>query len=175
MRKRVRALAVLLLPPVPGACGTEQAATPAPAELGARAGESALELIHVTGVSGYEPAEQSVGVIGNDGFSAAYFSPESGGQIQLPVGRGKLDEANRTTVPTETGTGAETAAGTESGAGEGGRVRAGRRPLVPRLGHLAHVRAGVRRACGAGRRRSGHRGPRHPAAGRREGAPGGRP
>ncbi|WP_093801559.1 hypothetical protein [Streptomyces sp. Wb2n-11] len=114
MSKRARVLAALLLPPVLAACGTEKAGAPASAELQARAGESALELIYVTEVPGYEPAEQSVGVIGNDGFSAAYFSPGTGGRIQLTVDRGRLDETNCATVPMGTG------AGARSGAGEGG-------------------------------------------------------
>lgn len=53
-----------------------------------------MELIYVTEAPGYALAEQSVGVIGNDGFSASYFSTGTGGQIQLSVDRGKLDEAN---------------------------------------------------------------------------------
>lgn len=53
-----------------------------------------MELIYVTEAPGYELAKQSVGVIGNDGFSASYFSAGTGGQIQLSVDRGKLDEAN---------------------------------------------------------------------------------
>ncbi|MGW0548052.1 hypothetical protein [Streptomyces altiplanensis] len=120
MSKRARVLAVLLLLPVLAACGTEKAGAPASAELQARAGESALELIYVTEVPGYEPAEQSVGVIGDDGFSAAYFSPGTGGQIQLTVDRGRLDETNCAPVPMETRTEAGTDTGARSGAGEGG-------------------------------------------------------
>ncbi|MET9512971.1 hypothetical protein ABZX62_31750 [Streptomyces flavidovirens] len=93
-----RVLAVLLLPLVLTACGAEKAndaaAAPPSAELKARAGESAIELIYVTEAPGYELARQSVGVIGNDGFSAAYFSAGTGGQIRLSVDRGKLDEAS---------------------------------------------------------------------------------
>ncbi|MFD5099644.1 hypothetical protein [Streptomyces albidochromogenes] len=94
MRRFPGVLAALLLPVVLGACGTETAdgaGGPPPAELRARAGESAIELIYVTEAPGFELAEQSVGVIGNDGFSAAYVSAATGGQIQLSVDRGKPD------------------------------------------------------------------------------------
>ncbi|GAA1520288.1 membrane protein [Streptomyces albidochromogenes] len=96
MRRLPGVLAALLLPVVLGACGTETADGadgPPPAELRARAGESAIELIYVTEAPGFELAEQSVGVIGDDGFSAAYVSAATGGQIQLSVDRGKLDGA----------------------------------------------------------------------------------
>ncbi|OEJ38318.1 hypothetical protein AR457_27340 [Streptomyces agglomeratus] len=97
MTRIPRVLAVLLLPVVLGACGAETATdadAPPQAELKARAGESALELIYVTEAPGYDLARQSVGVIGNDGFSATYVSAASGGQIQLAVDRGKLDAAS---------------------------------------------------------------------------------
>ncbi|MFI1256237.1 hypothetical protein ACH4U6_21020 [Streptomyces netropsis] len=109
------ASAALLLPLVLTACGAAQAVdraersasptavrTAAPvdrAELEARARaiETAIELIHVTGVPGFEPARQSVGVIGDDGFSSAYVN--GGAVLWLTVDRGTLTEANCADVP----------------------------------------------------------------------------
>ncbi|MET9644455.1 hypothetical protein ACFZB6_23240 [Streptomyces syringium] len=61
-------------------------------EARARAIETAIELIHVTSVPGFEPAAQSVGVIGDDGFSLAYV--KGGAVLWLTVDRGTLTEAN---------------------------------------------------------------------------------
>lgn len=60
------------------------------AELKKRAGESALEHVYVTEIPGFTLAAQSVGVIGDDGYSGTYVSKDGGGRIQLSVERGKL-------------------------------------------------------------------------------------
>lgn len=63
-------------------------------EARARAIETAIELIHVTSVPGFAPATQSVGVIGDDGFSLAYV--KGGAVLWLTVDRGTLTEENCT-------------------------------------------------------------------------------
>ncbi|GHH49257.1 hypothetical protein [Streptomyces candidus] len=82
---------MLLLPLVLTGCGSEVVggAQVDRAELEKRAGESALEHVYVTEIPGFTLAEQSVNVIGHDGFSATYFS-QRGGQVQLAVDREKL-------------------------------------------------------------------------------------
>lgn len=96
--------AVLLLPLLLTACGTQDANTagtantagaastadPAdPAELGKRAQALGIapEAVYAIEAPGYTLAQQSVGVFGGDGFSAAYFSPKNGTQLQLTVDR----------------------------------------------------------------------------------------
>ncbi|MFJ6700491.1 hypothetical protein ACIQM4_31205 [Streptomyces sp. NPDC091272] len=85
--------AVLLLPLVLAGCGTETSGSSGnvdQGELRKRAGESALEHVYVTEIPGFTLAAQSVGVIGNDGFSGTYVSAGGGGEVQLSVDRGKL-------------------------------------------------------------------------------------
>ncbi|MFD4522903.1 hypothetical protein ACFWP7_02970 [Streptomyces sp. NPDC058470] len=94
-------LPALLLPVLLAGCGTEKAgagtldpgpAGPDRAELDARARalQIAPELVYVTEVSGFTLAQQSVGVYGGDGFSSAYWSEKTGGQIHLYVDRGTV-------------------------------------------------------------------------------------
>ncbi|MEV5146393.1 membrane lipoprotein [Streptomyces sp. NPDC052727] len=98
---------ILLLPALLTACGTEKADTgdarepasgdsrdPASpsvrrAELNARlrALGIAPELVYVTDVPGFTLAQQSVGVNGDDGFSAAYWA-ENGAVLHLYAERG---------------------------------------------------------------------------------------
>ncbi|MCX5202192.1 hypothetical protein OG897_12115 [Streptomyces sp. NBC_00237] len=84
---------MLLLPLLLTACGSEVfgGAQADPAELKKRAGESALEHVYVTEIPGFTLAEQSVNVIGHDGFSGTYVS-QRGARVQLSVDRGKLPE-----------------------------------------------------------------------------------
>lgn len=96
----VRALLVpALLVPL-AACGTEragasgdggtQATAPAdPADLAARAHARGVapEHVYVTDVPGHTLAQQSVGVIGDDGFTASYVSRGDGTTVQLTVDR----------------------------------------------------------------------------------------
>ncbi|MFI0981559.1 hypothetical protein ACH4SP_31695 [Streptomyces sp. NPDC021093] len=93
MRHGVRRAAAVLLPLVLAGCGTETFGASKDidrAELKKRAGESALEHVYVTEIPGFTLAAQSVGVIGDDGFSGTYVSTGGGGQVQLSVDRGTL-------------------------------------------------------------------------------------
>ncbi|WP_437048480.1 hypothetical protein [Streptomyces sp. enrichment culture] len=57
----------------------------------ARALGVAPELVHVTEAAGYTLARQSVGVLGDDGFSATYVAHGSGARFRLSVERGSID------------------------------------------------------------------------------------
>ncbi|MBL1084085.1 membrane lipoprotein [Streptomyces actinomycinicus] len=101
MIRPIRALPLLLLlPALLTACGTEKAdaggtRTPTPraterqAELDARLRSLGIapELVYVTDVPGFTLAQQSVGVNGDDGFSAAYWA-EGGAVVHLYAERG---------------------------------------------------------------------------------------
>ncbi|MGW0818427.1 hypothetical protein ACWD00_35400 [Streptomyces viridiviolaceus] len=92
----------LLLPAllVLAGCGTEKAASDPAAgasaadhgELDARARALGVapELVHVTEAPGFTLAQQSVGVLGDDGFSATYVSRKTGAQLRLSVDRGSI-------------------------------------------------------------------------------------
>ncbi|WP_316752992.1 membrane lipoprotein [Streptomyces herbicida] len=102
MIRTVRALTpLLLLPVLLTACGTEKAGTgagtsgtPDTSELDARvrALGVAPELVYVTKASGFTPAQQSVGVNGDDGFSVSYWSKD-GGVLHLYSDRGTVTAA----------------------------------------------------------------------------------
>ncbi|MFF4776377.1 hypothetical protein ACFY05_26305 [Microtetraspora fusca] len=64
----------------------------------ARAQGSAPDLIYGVEVPGFELAEQSVGVIGEEGFGAVYASP-SGARVELRVDRGTFGDALCTETP----------------------------------------------------------------------------
>ncbi|MCH5672425.1 hypothetical protein [Streptomyces gilvus] len=101
--RTLRVLPPLLLLPalLLTGCGTEKAsagtgpgdgsstAAADPAELAARAKALGIapELVYVTEAPGYTLAPQSVGVSGDDGFSAAYWSERTGTQLELRVDR----------------------------------------------------------------------------------------
>ncbi|MCX4765753.1 hypothetical protein OG562_33210 [Streptomyces sp. NBC_01275] len=92
MIRTVRALPVLLLiPALLAGCGTEKSGAD-PAELSSRAEALGIapELVYTTEAPGYSLAQQSVGVYGDDGFSAVYFSQKNGAQLQLAVDRGSM-------------------------------------------------------------------------------------
>ena len=89
-------------------CGTETAgsgADRAELEARARAAQVAIENVYVTEVPGYELAEQSVGVLGGDGFSATYVKQGAGAQIRLGVDRGTMDAASCPKIPVGVGSG----------------------------------------------------------------------
>ncbi len=79
-------------------CGSEKATDPAAdraadqSELAARASALGIapEHVYVTEAPGFTLAQQSVGVLGDDGFSAVYVSQETGAQLQLSVDRGTM-------------------------------------------------------------------------------------
>ncbi|MEU0718508.1 hypothetical protein ABZ498_15135 [Streptomyces lavendulocolor] len=65
----------------------------------ARAAQVAIENVYVTDVPGFDPAEQSAGVIGDDGFSVTYVQQGTGAHIRLGVERGSMDAAGCPRVP----------------------------------------------------------------------------
>nr|WP_282547466.1 hypothetical protein [Streptomyces rochei] len=108
MSPRVRVLPLLLAPLLLTACGTEPARDPVAsvASAAGAAGESltpdelesrakamgtAPELVHVMRLPPYTLARQSVGVLGDDGFSATYVA-EPPAMIRLSVERGSMTE-----------------------------------------------------------------------------------
>lgn len=89
--------AAVLLPLALLACGTGQAAAADRAGLEARAAAigTTTDSIHVASVPGFEPAVQSAGVGGDDGFAEAYAAP-GGKVVWLWAERGTLTDANCT-------------------------------------------------------------------------------
>ncbi|MET9773635.1 hypothetical protein ABZ023_05110 [Streptomyces sp. NPDC006367] len=126
MIRHVRALPLLLLTPLLlTACGTEKhtdgpmatasaesasaaaeepVLTPGELENRAEALGIAPELVYVTRVTGLTLARQSVGVLGDDGFSAVYLTG-SGAQVRLSVERGSMTEDTCPDLPAGDGTG----------------------------------------------------------------------
>ncbi|MFF4659590.1 hypothetical protein [Streptomyces sp. NPDC001381] len=113
MIRALRALPALsLLPLLLTACGDERPGAAAdPTELADRAQALGIapDLVYTTDVEGYTLAQQSVGVHGDDGFSAAYFSRKSGKFFQLSVERGTLTAADCSGQPVAGTDGASTA------------------------------------------------------------------
>ncbi|MFF9454133.1 hypothetical protein [Streptomyces flaveolus] len=107
MNRRARVLPLLLLPPLLlTACGTQRPADdPAAAAASTEAASAgteelenraqalgiAPELVYVTRTPGLTLAQQSVGVLGDDGFSATYLTG-SGALVRLSVERGTMTE-----------------------------------------------------------------------------------
>ncbi|WP_067140103.1 hypothetical protein [Microtetraspora malaysiensis] len=73
------------------ACGTGASYSQALIDR-ARAQGTAPDLIYAVEIPGFELAEQSVGVVGEDGFGAVYTSPP-GRQVELRVNRGTFGDA----------------------------------------------------------------------------------
>ncbi|MET9352468.1 hypothetical protein ABZY14_05520 [Streptomyces sp. NPDC006617] len=110
MIRHVRVLPVLLAPLLLTACGSEKAdaagapgspsaAAPAAAAPDTGAGELrvraqamgvAPELVYVTEAPGFTLAQQSVGVLGDEGFSATWVSGETNALLRLAVDRGTI-------------------------------------------------------------------------------------
>ena len=110
MIRTLRALpAMLFLPALVVACGTEKAGAD-PAELGSRARALGIapELVYATEAPGYTLARQSVGVYGDDGFSAVYVSQKEGRQLQLTVDRGTMTADSCPDQPVGDSSGAST-------------------------------------------------------------------
>ncbi len=144
-------LPLALLPALLAACGTEEvvvgdrepvAPLPDRAELYARAEALGLApgLIHVTESPGFTLARQSVGVYGDDGFSAAYRSHENSAQLLLLVDRGTMTAADCPEEPVGRGTGEVVHC--ERDGETWYRTSAGRHEYaVPEDGHLLRISA----------------------------------
>lgn len=100
--------------PSEGAAGSGAAASAVPSrsELDARmtALGVAPELVYVTRAPGFTLAQQSVGVNGDDGFSASYWSA-TGGVLHLYVDRGTLTTARCERQPVDGASGTGTTCG----------------------------------------------------------------
>ncbi|MFF8384492.1 hypothetical protein [Streptomyces kanasensis] len=116
-------------------CGTQVAGSAVPdrAELEARAAalQTRAEHVYVTEAAGFALAEQSVGVLGDDGFSASYVS-KGGGTLTLGVERGRLEDVGCAATPS-----AAPAPSTGAGAA-GGAPCAADGALWYRSGDTAH-------------------------------------
>ncbi|MFE0803395.1 hypothetical protein [Streptomyces sp. NPDC058812] len=109
MIRPTRVLPVLLLAPLLlTACGSEKADADPAAGTSASAAEAAgqgeldaraqalgiaSELVYVTEAPGFTLAQPSVGVLGDDGFTATWVAGESGAQLRLAVDRGSITAA----------------------------------------------------------------------------------
>ncbi|MDL2080310.1 hypothetical protein QNN03_28085 [Streptomyces sp. GXMU-J15] len=120
-------------------CGSEKATDPAAdpaaeqaadqAELAARASALGIapEHVYVTEAPGFTLAQQSVGVLGDDGFSAVYVSRKTGAQLHLSVDRGTMTAetcAEGASAPCEK---------------EGDAWYRGQEYAVPKKGHVVRV------------------------------------
>ncbi len=85
-----RFVSVALLGLVVSGCGSEASLGQSVLDQVRRQG-AAPELIYALDLPGYQLAEQSAGVIGNDGFGAFYFSGSA--RVQLRVDRGTFSDA----------------------------------------------------------------------------------
>ncbi|MGC9439416.1 hypothetical protein [Streptomyces sp. WG5] len=154
MTRPTRVLPVLLLAPVLlTACGSEKAgADPASGtsvrtaeaagqgELDARAQALGVapELVHVTEAPGFTLARQSVGVLGDDGFSATWVSRETGAHLRLSVDRGSITAATCPEQPVGDMPGERTSCERDGDAWY--RTGAGRHEYaVPGRGHVVRV------------------------------------
>ncbi|WP_282791285.1 hypothetical protein [Streptomyces sp. CC224B] len=83
-----------------GSGGAGGAPPPGRAELEARARavQTRVEHVYVTEVEGYRAAQQSAGVLNEDGFQVTYVQRDGGRLITLHVDRGTLDEGTCRTV-----------------------------------------------------------------------------
>lgn len=98
---RLRRPALLLSLPLLAvtACGTQTPGSDAAVRRAHTQGV-APELVYFTRIPGYDLAEQSVGVIGDDGFEAVYVSAEDPRrQITLTADQGRLDASTCPRLP----------------------------------------------------------------------------
>ncbi|MFG2680903.1 hypothetical protein [Streptomyces sp. NPDC048392] len=166
MIRHARVLPVFLLAPLLlTACGSEKAdagrpvaspSTAAPAaapdtdtdtdtgglEARAQAMGVAPELVYVTEAPGFTLARQSVGVLGDDGFSATWVSGESHALLRLAVDRGTMTAGTCSGQPVGAMPGERTACERDGDAWY--RTGAGRHEYaLPREGHVVRVSAGT--------------------------------
>ncbi|TDT39841.1 hypothetical protein EV562_103212 [Streptomyces sp. BK208] len=158
MIRHARVLPVLLLAPLLlTACGSEKAgdsqpsgptsagapaAAPDTGEVASRAAASGVapELVYVTEAPGFTLAQQSVGVLGDDGFSATWVSAGSGAQLRLAVDRGTITAATCPQQPVGDMPGEHTTCERDGDAWY--RTGAGRHEYaLPEEGHVVRVSA----------------------------------
>lgn len=133
---------LLAAPLLLAGCGSETADPAGPAEIAARANPMGIapEHVYVIEANGFDVAEQSVGVSGDDGFSAHYVSQGTGGQLHLRVDRGALTDADCAEQPVA-GTSGTTRCTRDGNAWY--RATGDRREYaVPKDGHVVHVTGG---------------------------------
>ncbi len=156
MIRRARVLPVLVLAPLLiTACGSEQAGDPGPSgpasaaasapgtgELASRAQAMGVapELVYVTEAPGFTLAQQSVGVLGDDGFSATWVDRDTNALLRLAVDRGTLTAATCPEQPVGDMSGEHTTCARDGGAWY--RTGAGRHEYaLPEEGHVVRVSA----------------------------------
>lgn len=158
MIRHARVLPVLLLAPLlltacgsekaggPHASGTASAAAPAAApdtgELASHAAAMGVapELVYVTEAPGFTLAQQSVGVLGDDGFSATWVSAGTGAQLRLAVDRGTITAGTCPEQPVGDMPGEHTTCARDGDAWY--RTGAGRHEYaLPEEGHVVRVSA----------------------------------
>ncbi|AKZ58879.1 putative membrane lipoprotein [Streptomyces ambofaciens ATCC 23877] len=160
MPRLTRVLPVLLLAPLLlTACGSEKADTETVAVSSAGARETtgpdtgrgeldaraqalgvAPELVRVTEAPGFTLAQQSVGVLGDDGFSATWVSGETGAHLRLSVDRGSITAGTCPEQPVGDMSGERTTC--ERDGATWYRTGAGRHEYaVPGEGHVVRVSA----------------------------------
>ncbi|MFI8947140.1 hypothetical protein ACIGO6_11535 [Streptomyces sp. NPDC053750] len=100
----------------------------------------APELVYVTEAPGFTLAQQSVGVLGDDGFSATWVSHGTGAQLRLSVDRGSITAGTCPEQPVGDMPGEHTACERDGDAWY--RTGAGRHEYaVPEEGHVVRVSA----------------------------------
>ncbi|WP_200301829.1 hypothetical protein [Streptomyces adelaidensis] len=144
-------LPLALLPLLLTACGNEKAvvvgreplmSAPDRAELHARAEALGLTpgFVYVTESPGFTLARQSVGVYGDDGFAAAYWSWKNSAQLLILVDHGTMDAENCPDQPLGQGTG--TSVTCERDGETWYRTSAGEHEYaVPEDGHVVRISA----------------------------------
>ncbi|MFF9103078.1 hypothetical protein ACF1AU_21140 [Streptomyces rubrogriseus] len=161
MIRHVRVLPVLLLTPLlltacgsekagaGGAPGSPSAATPAAAAPDTGAGELrvraqamgvAPELVYVTEAPGFTLAQQSVGVLGDEGFSATWVDGGTNALLRLAVDRGTITAGTCPEQPVGDMSGEHTTCERDGKAWY--RTGAGRHEYaLPEEGHVVRVSA----------------------------------
>ncbi|MFD8426977.1 hypothetical protein ACFV1R_05155 [Streptomyces coelicoflavus] len=149
MIRHARVLPVLLLAPLLlTACGSEKADAGAPsgapgdAELTVRAQAMGVapELVYVTEAPGFTLAQQSVGVLGDDGFSATWVDGDTNALLRLAVDRGSITAGTCTEQPVGDMSGEHTTCERDGDAWY--RTGAGRHEYaLPEEGHVVRVSA----------------------------------
>ncbi|MFK4546230.1 hypothetical protein RKD29_005826 [Streptomyces tendae] len=164
MIRHARVLPVLVLAPLLlTACGSEKAGDPGPSasasaaapasaagpaadpgtgELASRAQAMGVapELVYVTEAPGFTLAQQSVGVLGDDGFSATWVDGETNALLRLAVDRGTITADTCPEQPVGDLSGEHTTCERDGGAWY--RTGAGRHEYaLPEEGHVVRVSA----------------------------------